>query len=170
MTLKINKSFMESKNLKEWAPLTSLLEKIPLKVGLLKNLNLTCVSVVSDFIAIGTDCGLLLLYDRKKCEIQKLRLEYSLSVVTCIEVVDSVEWMVAAGDDSGRVTIFQIEKEHPPDLGSIAPKPKPIERFTITGLRLSPVTCVQWSKNGMKLFSGDRSGKVVLTEINYQAV
>lgn len=159
--------------LQEWTPLSDLHSKIPLKAGLLKNLNLTCVSSSgNDFIALGTDCGLLLWYNRQSREMQKLRLEYSLSVITCIQVVDSVDWMVAAGDDCGRVTIFQIEKEHPSELGPIAPKPKPIERFTIVvGARgNNPITCVQWSKNGMKLFSGDRAGKVVLTEVDYQAV
>lgn len=161
---------MDLQGLKEWAPLTDLLDKIPLKVGLLKDLNLTCVSSVAEFIALGTDCGLLLWYNRKKNKLEKLRTESSISVATCIQIVDTVDWMVAAGDEQGRLTIFQIEKDHAPELGPIAPKTKPIERFTIAGCHAGPVTCVQWSKNGMKLFSGDKAGKVILTEINYQAV
>ena len=34
----------------------------------------------------------------------------------------------------------------------------------------SPVTTVEWSKNGMKLFSGDQEGTVVLTEIDFYMV
>lgn len=161
---------MELLDLREWEPLTDLLEKIPLKVGLLKNLNLTCVSVISQFIALGTDCGIVLWYNRIKKELQKLRLENSLAVVTCVQIIDSVDFQLASGDENGRVTIFQIEKEHPPELGPYAPEPKPIERFTITGCRSSAVTCLQWSKNGLKLFSGDKAGKVWITEICYETV
>ena len=32
---------------------------------------------------------------------------------------------------------------------------------------MSPVTAIEWSMNGMKMFSGDKSGLVVLTEIDF---
>ena len=32
------------------------------------------------------------------------------------------------------------------------------------------VTCLQWSRNAMKLFSGDSKGLVVCTEIDYESV
>lgn len=77
--------------------------------------------------------------------------------------------MVAAGNTNGQVNVFQIQKEHPPDL-NLEPltKRKPIERYTIRDLHRSPIKCVEWSKNGMKLFSGDSRGVVVLTEFDYQ--
>lgn len=44
--------------------------------------------------------------------------------------------MVAAGSASGQVSVFQIQKEHPPDLNLVAPltRAKPIERYTIRDL------------------------------------
>ena len=45
-----------------------------------------------------------------------------------------------------------------------------VERYTISGLHKAPVSAVEWSLNGMKLFSGDRLGLVVHTEIDFYLV
>lgn len=80
--------------------------------------------------------------------------------------------MIAAGNTNGEVTIFQIQKELPSDLVNheIAASlitSNPIERYTIKDAFRSAITCVEWSKNGMKLFSGDSHGIVVLTELDF---
>lgn len=80
--------------------------------------------------------------------------------------------MVAAGNAHGEVSIFQIQKELPSELASheIAAAlitAKPIERYTIKDAYRGAITCVEWSKNGMKLFSGDNHGIVVLTELDF---
>lgn len=153
----------------EWSPLENLLNQIPVKAGLLRNLNLTCVATNKQFIALGTDCGVVLWYNRIKKELQKLKIESSSAVISCLEIIDTVEFMVAAGDDSGRITVFQVEKEYPPDLRDLVPRPKPIERYTIT-IHKHLIKALAWSRNGMKLFSGDRTGAIVLTEIDYSSV
>lgn len=80
--------------------------------------------------------------------------------------------MVAAGNAHGEVTIFQIQKELPTELATheIAASlitSKPIERYTIKDACRSIITSLEWSKNGMKLFSGDSNGVVVLTELDF---
>lgn len=45
-----------------------------------------------------------------------------------------------------------------------------VERYSISGLHKNVVTAIEWSKNGMKLFSGDKDGLVVLTEIDFYMV
>lgn len=153
----------------EWSPLENLLNQIPVKASILRNLNLTCVATNQQFISLGTDCGVVLWYNRIKKELQKLKIESTSAVISCLEIIDSVEFMVAAGDDSGRITVFQIEKEHPPDIRDLVPRPKPIERYTIT-IHKHLIKALAWSRNGMKLFSGDRTGAIVLTEIDYSSV
>ncbi|XP_058465298.1 WD repeat-containing protein CG11141 isoform X2 [Malaya genurostris] len=77
--------------------------------------------------------------------------------------------MIAAGCRQGKVNIFQVPKEAPPEVcAELLLKSKPTERYTVTGIHRTTITDVVWSKNGMKLFSGDSSGTVVLTDINYQ--
>ncbi|PSN53774.1 hypothetical protein C0J52_06251 [Blattella germanica] len=65
--------------LREWAPLTGLLQQIPLKAqrGLFTHdLSLTCVDTLPEFIAVGTNLGLVYWYSRKKGDLQRLRCEH----------------------------------------------------------------------------------------------
>lgn len=65
-------------NLREWAPLTDLLQKIPTKITtklIYKDLNITCVDVLSDFIALGSNVGIVFWYNRNTGDVQKLRSE-----------------------------------------------------------------------------------------------
>ncbi|XP_076640895.1 uncharacterized protein LOC143352361 [Halictus rubicundus] len=158
--------------LREWAPLATLLQQIPAKIqnGLFThNINLTCIDAVPEFIAIGTNHGLVYWFNREKQDLQRLRCENVNSKITCIQVISTVDYMVAAGNEQGVVTVFQIPKNPPDSLpDSLKPKQKKqAERYSISGLHNSAVTTVEWSKNGMKLFSGDQDGVVVLTEIDF---
>ncbi|XP_062137447.1 WD repeat-containing protein CG11141 [Drosophila sulfurigaster albostrigata] len=157
--------------LREWAPLTEVMELIPAaRRGFFpSNLNITCVDAIEDFLALGSDAGIVFWYNRRSGEMQKLKAEVSTRI-TCVKIVNSVEYMVAAGSANGQVSVFQIQKELPPDLDLVAPctRSKPIERYTIRDLHRCVVSCCEWSKNGMKLYSGDRQGVVVLTEFDYQ--
>ena len=158
--------------LREWAPLAMLLQQIPAKIqnGLFtQNINFTCVDAVPEFIAIGTNHGLVYWFNREKQDLQRLRCENVNSKITCIQVISTVDYMVAAGNEHGVVTVFQIPKNPPDSLpDSLKPKQKKqVERYSISGLHNSAVTTVEWSKNGMKLFSGDQDGLVVLTEIDF---
>lgn len=96
-----------------------------------------------------------------------------MTPITCIKVISSVEYMIAVGSVCGEVSAFQIQKELPKDLIRdeivvALRKSQPIERYTIrqTAFRAS-ITCVEWSKNGMKLFSGDAAGIVILSQFDF---
>ncbi|XP_034196480.2 uncharacterized protein LOC117612003 isoform X1 [Osmia lignaria lignaria] len=173
VTLKMTTPMREDGGpLREWAPLAMLLEQIPAKIqtGLFThNINFTCIDAVPEFIAIGTNYGLVYWFDRDKQDLQRLRCENVNSKITCIQVISTVDYMVAAGNEHGVVTVFQIPKSPPASLpDSLKPKQKKqVERYSISGLHNSAVTTVEWSKNGMKLFSGDQDGLVVLTEIDF---
>ncbi|XP_016958734.1 WD repeat-containing protein CG11141 [Drosophila biarmipes] len=160
-------------SIREWAPLTEVIEQIPARLqrGFFPaNLNLTCVDATEEFLAMGSDAGIVFWYNRHTGEMQKLKAEVATRI-TCVRIVNSVEYMVAAGCANGQVSIFQIQKELPRDLDLVAPctRSRPIERYTIRDLHKCVVSCCEWSKNGMKLYSGDRQGVVVLTEFDYQA-
>lgn len=73
-----NPSSEEEGILQEWAPLENLLQQIPVKAqkGLFTHdLNLTCVDVIPEFIAVGTNFGLVYWYDRRKGDLKKLPFE-----------------------------------------------------------------------------------------------
>ncbi|CAH0713085.1 unnamed protein product, partial [Brenthis ino] len=157
---------------REWTPCSHILNLIPprIQTGLFSNeLCLTCVDAVSEYIALGTNVGLVYWYDRKKGNIQRLRCEASTSPITYVKIVSTVDYMVGAGNVSGQVTVFQIPKEHPDNLpDTFKPKVEPkVERYTIGDLHKSKITAIEWSKNGMRLFSGDKNGVIIMTEIDF---
>lgn len=43
-------------------------------------------------------------------------------------------------------------------------------RYTIGNLHKSQITAIEWSKNGMRLFSGDKNGVIIMTEIDFYMV
>lgn len=66
--------------LREWAPLSELFNRLPSKspVGLFfQDVKLTCVDVLPEFIALGTNLGIVYWYDRKNKNLQRLRCEVS---------------------------------------------------------------------------------------------
>ncbi|XP_046970058.1 WD repeat-containing protein CG11141 [Vanessa cardui] len=157
---------------REWTPCSHILNLIPprIQTGLFSSeLCLTCVDAVSEYIALGTNVGLVYWYDRKKGNIQRLRCEASTSPITYVKIVSTVDYMVGAGNAVGQVTVFQIPKEHPENLpDTFKPKVEPkVERYTIGDLHKSKITAIEWSKNGMRLFSGDKNGVIIMTEIDF---
>lgn len=69
-------------NLKEWSILDDLLNQIPTRIqkGLFWcDLDFTCIDVVPEFIAIGTNVGIVFWYNRKNKNLQKLRCEVEKS-------------------------------------------------------------------------------------------
>ncbi|XP_055625121.1 WD repeat-containing protein CG11141 [Toxorhynchites rutilus septentrionalis] len=159
-------------DLREWSPLVQLVNELPGTVqrGLMfHDVSITCVDLVEEFMALGTNVGIVFWYNRKTSTVNRLHAEGSMHL-TCVRIISTVEFMVAAGCDQGNVNIFQISKEAPPDVcAELLLKVKPIERYILRGFHRSGITSLAWSKNGMKLFSGDTAGAIVLTLINYQS-
>ncbi|XP_068620352.1 WD repeat-containing protein CG11141 [Battus philenor] len=158
--------------IREWTPCSHILNLIPprIQTGIFSNeLCLTCVDAVSEYIALGTNVGLVYWYDRKKGNIQRLRCEASATPITFVKIVSTVDYMVGVGNAAGQVTVFQIPKEHPENIpDALKPKVEPkVERYTIGDLHKSKITSIEWSKNGMRLFSGDKDGLIIMTEIDF---
>ncbi|RZF33180.1 hypothetical protein LSTR_LSTR004866 [Laodelphax striatellus] len=159
-------------DLREWAPLSPFLKEIPIQTrrGLfLENVILTCIDCTQDHFAVGTNIGVVYWYNRVTNEVQRLRPQKSGSSITCVRVVSSVDYMVAAGDKAGTVTIFKVPKPIPEDLPEELKQnySSNIETFTVGGMHSCEVTALEWSVNGQKLFSGDIFGAVVFTEIDF---
>lgn len=64
--------------LREWAPLAILLQQIPAKIqnGIFtQDISFTCIAALPEFIAIGTNHGLIYWFNREKQDLQRLRCE-----------------------------------------------------------------------------------------------
>lgn len=73
---------IDVRTLREWSPLTDVFVNIPLKVQkgfFFVDLNVTCIDALDDYLALGTDAGIVFWYNRQNGNAQKLRTEVSTS-------------------------------------------------------------------------------------------
>ncbi|KAL1416626.1 hypothetical protein MTO96_027837 [Rhipicephalus appendiculatus] len=147
--------------LKEFAPLTHLLSQLPQQAqrGLTKfAVKLTCLDVVAEYIAIGSNVGIVFLYDRTKNTVTRLRCAEMLDAITSISLISSVDFMLGVGCQSGLCVAYQIP---------MAGTQSKMEKYLIGDIHHAPITSVCWSPNAMKFYSGDARGCVTCTEIDY---
>lgn len=80
-----------------------------------------------------------------------------------------MEFLIAAGDRNGNVYIYQLQKELSDEILNLGTNlvQKPDEKYSVRGVHKGAIKCLEWSKNGMKLFSGDKLGLIVLTEFDF---
>ena len=89
-----------------------------------------------------------------------------------MKILSSVDFMVAAGNKIGAINIFSIPKK-PNETLPLSFKKEILEKRTIKffiDMHSKPIVALSWSKNGIRLFSGDTNGVVNLTEIDYNMV
>ena len=96
---------------REHSPLLGLLSKVPARVhrGLVGyDLSLTCVAAHPRFLALGTNAGLVYWYDREEDVLHRLWCSDRRTPVAKVALVETVELMLAAGNEAGEITIFQV--------------------------------------------------------------
>lgn len=72
---------MEIREFREWNHLSELLANIPLRVQrnlFPQDLSITCVQVVDEFVAIGSDAGIVFWFNRSTGDMQRLQAEVSI--------------------------------------------------------------------------------------------
>ncbi|XP_060685235.1 tectonin beta-propeller repeat-containing protein 2 isoform X1 [Hemiscyllium ocellatum] len=146
---------------KEFSPLSYLLNAIPTKVqkGFRNVLvHLTALDSNNDYIAVGSDIGMLYLYCRRLNKMTKYNLEGKTDTIRVVKLLACFDDLVAVGTSSGRVVVFQL-------VSPLPGRNKQLRRFDV-GIHKSNITALAWSTNGMKLFSGDDQGKVVYAAVD----
>ncbi|XP_054724762.1 tectonin beta-propeller repeat-containing protein 2-like [Uloborus diversus] len=125
------------------------------------DLVLSCLDVDGSYIALGSNVGIVYLFDRKRGCLQKLKDEFK-DEVTCVKLLLSLECLVAVGFKNGHVLIFRVPFIQENELEN-----SKLEKFQIKGLHTSAITALEWSTNGTTIYSGDQNGLVVCTEIDH---
>ncbi|XP_071963719.1 tectonin beta-propeller repeat-containing protein 2-like [Antedon mediterranea] len=147
-------------NLREYEPLSYLVNVMPKKAQRgLTSLNVEWLSmdVNADFIAIGVNFGMLFLLNRKDRQMTKIRCQDKSGKITALKMLKALDYQVAIGTSTGTVELHLLPKPG---------RPQQVEMFSLKAHK-SQVTCVEWSTNGMKLYSGDNQGVIVCTEVDF---
>lgn len=70
--------------LREWSPLTELFNKLPTKIknGIFyKDIKLTCIDVLPEYLVLGTNVGSIFLLDRKTKNLSRFSCEVCLDLI-----------------------------------------------------------------------------------------
>ncbi len=128
----------EVSRIRECTPMNYCFNDVPLRVrrGLsVVEVQFCSLDAVEEFIAIGTTVGIVYWCNRKTQKVERLRpevntvycsvqlllhsiniivfLQKCASPISFVKVISSVDYMVAAGDSVGLVSIFILPKEKP---------------------------------------------------------
>ncbi|GFY52923.1 hypothetical protein TNIN_371451 [Trichonephila inaurata madagascariensis] len=120
------------------------------------DIEFTCIDTDGHYIAIGTNIGIVYVFDRITNNLKRLRNDHK-DAITCVKILISLECLVVFGCKSGAVFVFKIPFDSEEEF----------EKFSVEGLHKAPIASLEWVKNGIKFFSGDESGVVVCTEIDH---
>lgn len=69
------------RNLREWQPIDNVFHKIPPKIQkgfFFQELHITCIDALPEYLAFGSNVGIIFWYNRHNGNVQKLRTEVSL--------------------------------------------------------------------------------------------
>ncbi|XP_071510705.1 tectonin beta-propeller repeat-containing protein 2-like isoform X1 [Diadema antillarum] len=161
-------SILEAVKLREYAPLDALFKVLPKKAQRALTLSqsaidveLTCLDASSEFIILGTNIAVVYLFDRQEQQLAKLKCEDKTCHVSCVKLLTCLDHQLAVGTSHGHIEIFLLpSRSHG---HAVQAKKFVLDHFH----QNNRVTCLEWSNNGMKLFSGDTEGKVIQTDIDF---
>lgn len=153
---------------REWAPLDFLLSRVPPLTKYARDQSVTALAATDDIIALGTDAGTVFWYSRIEDSLQRIECPGPAASIISLDLVETVDYMLAAGSISGDLTLYQIPI--PAKLESDFPFPgtaQNIQQFSVSNVHRQSVTCLKWSKNGEKLYSGDEGGKIIESSVEF---
>lgn len=70
------------RNLREWQPIDNVFHKIPPKIQkgfFFQELHITCIDALPEYLALGSNVGIIFWYNRNNGNVQKLRTEVSFN-------------------------------------------------------------------------------------------
>ncbi|ESO11674.1 hypothetical protein HELRODRAFT_166689 [Helobdella robusta] len=119
----------------------------------------TCVDSDRYLIVIGSDDGTLRVCDKRTGSRKAVILRASDLRMTKAMVINVGDDLVVTGFVDGRVSIARFYDQSQPGNGDIM-------LTDILGEHRQAITCLEWSADEYKLFSGDAKGVVLAHEVN----
>uniref|UniRef100_A0A914CDE3 Uncharacterized protein n=1 Tax=Acrobeloides nanus TaxID=290746 RepID=A0A914CDE3_9BILA len=126
--------------------------------------RLTCISVSTSYMAIGSSCGALFLFNRRlNKNVNPLRTSFK-EVVTCIELFASKQDdFLALGHRSGTVILLCLPSRNPNGNRKIK------QSIQEDGHKGQSIARMAWNENGTKLYTSDLNGLIMVTEVDFSA-
>jgi len=125
-------------------------------------LEYMCIDVAEAIIVLGCSFCILFFYNRIQNRLCRFLSESKQIPIVCVKLL-APQNFVATGQFNGALTLFRYGKQRD---GSY----QVLLRCTIDDHHKVPVTCIEWTPDGTKLFSGDSEGNVAISVINMDNV
>ena len=151
----------------EWSPLEFVVSRIPPIGKYGRNQDITSIAATGEVVAFGSNCGSVFWYNRREDTL--LRLDcWSSASVSCMNLVETVDFMLAVGSTEGDLQIFQIPRPIQTEAGVSFPGTvQSVQQYPVQGLHNKRLTALKWSANGEKLFAGDKGGQLSVSTIDF---
>eukprot|EP00049_Salpingoeca_infusionum_P024316 m.15627 g.15627 ORF g.15627 m.15627 type:complete len:2108 (+) comp6688_c0_seq1:60-6383(+) len=125
----------------------------------------TCISVCRDWLAIGASTGGVYCFAKDATPTPKLLqlLSHKEGTVTCVKFSRINPNHLAVGTKCGVVIVWHLALEDVKKSGKRLREFKDIHKG-------SEVTCLEWDATGQRLFTADKSGRVVVSHVSQRTL
>ncbi|XP_039251985.2 tectonin beta-propeller repeat-containing protein 2-like isoform X1 [Styela clava] len=149
---------------KEYEDCNDILTLIPTRIQHgFRNIDvkILCLDASKSHLLFGSNAGCGFLYNRETGGFIKLLSENKGDVISSVKLFVGIEFQTALGTEEGRITLVIFPN------GSTN-STRQVQKFSLGKVHPAEITCMEWSSNGMKLYTGDRKGNIYLIERDFE--
>ncbi|VBB27373.1 unnamed protein product [Acanthocheilonema viteae] len=123
--------------------------------------KLTCFDVGHNYIAFGSSCGTLFLFNRRLNRSATPLRTNTDDLITCIKLSSGKCDLLAAGHCSGSLAILNFPTGKPGSTRKLE------QTLSFDGHKGHAISCIAWAEDGKRVFSADDAGIVVVTSVDF---
>uniref|UniRef100_A0A0R3RW02 Tectonin beta-propeller repeat-containing protein 2 n=1 Tax=Elaeophora elaphi TaxID=1147741 RepID=A0A0R3RW02_9BILA len=131
--------------------------------------KLTCFDVGHNYIAFGSSCGSLFLFNRRLNRSATPVRTNTDDFITCVKLFSGEYDLLVAGHSSGGLAIlnFPTGKSGSTRKVPFCVRNRLKQTLLFDGHKGHVVNCIAWAEDGKKVFSADDAGIIVVTSIDF---
>ncbi|KAK6108400.1 hypothetical protein QQG55_31965 [Brugia pahangi] len=126
--------------------------------------KLTCFDVGRNYIAFGSNCGILFLFNRRLNRSASPLRTNTDDLITCVKLFSGEYDLLAAGYNSGGLILLNFPTGKPGSTRRLG------QNLSFDRHRGHAISCIAWTEDGKKVFSADDAGIVVVTSVDFVSV
>uniref|UniRef100_A0AAF5RVH4 Tectonin beta-propeller repeat-containing protein 2 n=1 Tax=Wuchereria bancrofti TaxID=6293 RepID=A0AAF5RVH4_WUCBA len=123
--------------------------------------KLTCFDVGRNYIAFGSNCGILFLFNRRLNRSASPLRTNTDDLITCVKLFSGEYDLLVAGYNSGGLTLLNFPTGRPGSTRRLE------QNLSFDGHKGHAISCIAWTEDGKKVFSADDAGIVVATSVDF---
>uniref|UniRef100_A0A8R1XZ53 Tectonin beta-propeller repeat-containing protein 2 n=2 Tax=Onchocerca TaxID=6281 RepID=A0A8R1XZ53_ONCVO len=123
--------------------------------------ELTCFDVGHNYIAFGSSCGSLFIFNRRLNRSAAPLRTNTDDLITCVKFCSGEYDLLAAGHNSGSLALLNFPNGEPDSTRRLK------QNLSLDGHKGHAVSCIAWAKDGKKVFSADDGGIVIVTSVDF---